>query len=132
MRATAGNPQPDGIVLGAGAQFIHGGGEGPSPRRRPDDPTPLGSFSVTLFLGQKPDKVGKDDNFRGLTIFNNVVYLTKGSGGNGVNTVYFIDTSAPGHGVCPNGVGLPMPGASLPVASPRLRSRDGGGVGLAE
>jgi len=105
------NPQPDGVVIGAGTQFI------PAEIRalvaqNPGDPTPLGSFSVTQ-LGAKADKIGKDDNFRGLTIFDDVVYLTKGSGGNGVNTVYFIDTS--GH-ACPNGVGLPVPGATLPDA----------------
>ena len=52
----------------------------------------MGSFSITQ-LGFKPDKIGKDDNFRGLTIFNNVLYFSKGSGGNGVNTVYFVDTT---------------------------------------
>jgi phosphodiesterase/alkaline phosphatase D-like protein len=39
-------------------------------------------------LGDLADKTGKDDNFRGETIFNNTLYVTKGSGGNGVNTVY--------------------------------------------
>lgn len=34
------------------------------------------------------DKPGKDTNFRGITIFNNTLYVTKGSGGNGINTVY--------------------------------------------
>jgi hypothetical protein len=34
------------------------------------------------------DKPGKDTNFRGVTIFNNTLYVTKGSGSNGVNTVY--------------------------------------------
>ena len=34
------------------------------------------------------DKPGKDTNFRGLTIHNNTLYVTKGSGGNGINTVY--------------------------------------------
>jgi hypothetical protein len=34
-----------------------------------------------------PDKTGKDDNFRGMTVFNNTLYVTKGSGSNGVNTV---------------------------------------------
>lgn len=34
------------------------------------------------------DKAGKDDNFRGLTIFHDTLYVTKGSGGNGINTVY--------------------------------------------
>ena len=35
-----------------------------------------------------PDKTGKDDNFRGLTIFNNTLYVSKGSGSNGINSVY--------------------------------------------
>jgi hypothetical protein len=80
--------------------------------QRPDLPTPVGSFNITQ-LGEKPDKVGKDDNFRGLTIFSDVLYFTKGSGGNGVNTVYFVDTSGQ---ACPSGVGLPMPDAQLPDA----------------
>jgi hypothetical protein len=42
-----------------------------------------------------------------------VVYLTKGSGSNGVNTVYFIDTTGR---ACPDGTGLPQPGAPLPAA----------------
>ena len=44
-------------------------------------------FSVTQ-LGLAADKSGKDDNFRGLTLFDNTLYVTKGSGGNGVNSVY--------------------------------------------
>ncbi len=71
----------------------------------------MGSFSVTE-LGDKADKVGKDDNFRGLTLYNNVLYYTKGSGGNGVDTVYFLDTTGT---ACPDGVGLPVPGAKLPI-----------------
>ena len=39
------------------------------------------------------DKTGKDDNFRGLTVFNGTMYVTKGSGSNGVNTVYQVGTS---------------------------------------
>lgn len=34
------------------------------------------------------DKAGKDNNFRGMTIFKDTLYVTKGSGGNGINTVY--------------------------------------------
>ena len=34
------------------------------------------------------DKTGKDDNFRGMTVFNNTLFVSKGSGSNGVNTVY--------------------------------------------
>lgn len=105
------NPQPDGVILGAGAQYIV-----PSPLpetlQNPVASSPLASFSVTA-LGAKADKIGKDDNFRGITVFNNVVYVTKGSGGNGVNTVYFIDTTGK---ACPNGVGVPAAGAALPTA----------------
>jgi hypothetical protein len=105
------NPQPNGVILGAGAQFI-------VPSTAPESfqnvmaPTPLASFSVTL-LGDKADKIGKDDNFRGLTIFNDVVYFTKDSGSNGVDTVYFVDTTG---SACPKGVGLPAAGAPLPIA----------------
>lgn len=44
-------------------------------------------FSISQ-LGLAADKTGKDDNFRGLTEFNGTLYVTKGSGSNGVNTVY--------------------------------------------
>jgi len=37
---------------------------------------------------QLDDKTGKDNNYRGLTLFNNTLYVSKGSGSNGVNTVY--------------------------------------------
>jgi len=40
------------------------------------------------------DKPGKDTNFRGLTIFNNTLYVSKGSGGNGINTVYQVGSAA--------------------------------------
>jgi hypothetical protein len=105
------NPQPNGVILGAGTQFIDPS-TAPESFQTPTTPTPLGSFSVTL-LGDKADKVGKDDNFRGMTIFNNVVYFTKGSGSNGVNTVYFVDTTGT---ACPKGVGIPAAGATLPIA----------------
>jgi hypothetical protein len=106
------NPQPDGIITGTGAQIM-------TPQYRPERlqsppaATPVGSFNVTQ-LGDKVDKIGKDTNFRGLTIFHNVVYFTKGSGSNGINTVYFIDTTGR---ACPNGVGVPQPGAALPTSA---------------
>jgi hypothetical protein len=105
------NPQPDGIISGTGAQIT-------TPQRLPETgqtpraATPVGSFNVTQ-LGDPVDKVGKDTNFRGLTIYDNVVYYTKGSGSNGINTVYFIDTTGK---ACPNGVGVPQPGAKLPTS----------------
>jgi hypothetical protein len=39
------------------------------------------------------DKSGKDDNFRSVAIFNNTLYVAKGSGGNGINTVYQVGTA---------------------------------------
>ena len=105
------NPQPDGVILGAGAQImtqsLH-----PEARQTPGAPTPVASFNVTQ-LGLPADKIGKDDNFRGLAIFDNVLYYTKGSGSNGIDTVYFVDTSGK---ACPNGVGVPQPGAQLPTS----------------
>jgi hypothetical protein len=114
---TAGNagngntPQPNGVILGAGAQLIPFAPQSEQVQD-PGLPTPVASFSVTQ-LGDKADKIGKDDNFRGMTIFNNVLYYTKGSGSNGVNTVYFVDTTGT---ACPKGIGIPAPGAQLPTA----------------
>ncbi|SPE42171.1 Glycerophosphoryl diester phosphodiesterase (modular protein) [Candidatus Sulfopaludibacter sp. SbA3] len=54
----------------------------------------IGNFSVSQVINPAtglpypPDKAGKDNNFRGLTIFGNTLYVTKGSGSNGFNTVY--------------------------------------------
>ncbi|MFZ2113791.1 MAG: hypothetical protein WAU77_08685 [Solirubrobacteraceae bacterium] len=105
------NPQPAGVVVGTGAQILKPSRE-PVPEllQEPGFPTPVGSFNVTQ-LGDKVDKIGKDTNFRGLTISGNVVYYTKGSGSNGVDTVYFLDTTGK---ACPNGVGLPAANAKLP------------------
>jgi hypothetical protein len=111
------NPQPTNVVLGAGAQFIVPV-LAPEISQSPSIPTPVGNFSVTE-LGDKADKIGKDDNFRGLTVFDKVVYFTKGSGSNGVNTVFFIDTVGT---ACPNGVGIPAPGATLPVSPVSLNT----------
>ena len=112
-----GNPQPDGIIIGGGAQFLIPS-TAEETAQSPDPPTPLGSFNITQ-LGLPHDKIGKDTNFRGLTVFNNVVCYTKGSGGNGVNTVYFVDTTGqacPATSASP-AVGLPVPGASLPTTA---------------
>jgi hypothetical protein len=113
------NPQPNGVIVGAGAQILTAANRPLHAQSDPGLPTPVGSFSVTQ-LGDKADKVGKDTNFRGLTIFNDVIYLTKGSGGNGINTVYFVDTSGFDSNsnplACPKGTGLPKPSAALPTA----------------
>ena len=106
-----GTPEPVGVIAGAGAQLIRPS-RLPEWAQHPGAPTPVGSFNITQ-LGVPADKIGKDTNFRGLTVYRNVVYLSKGSGGNGVNTVYFIDTTGR---ACPSGVGVPVPGAALPTS----------------
>jgi hypothetical protein len=112
------NPQPNGIIVGAGLQILTPQ-QAPLDAQDPGQPASVGSFNISQ-LGLKTDKIGKDTNFRGLTVSNNVVYTTKGSGSNGINTVYFIDTTgfdANGKPVaCPNGVGLPRANATLPAA----------------
>jgi hypothetical protein len=112
-----GNPEPQQVVEGAGVQIITPA-TGSQASQTPSLPTPVASFNVTQ-LGDPADKVGKDNNFRGMTLYNNILYITKGSGGNGVNTVYFVDTTG---AACPStsatpGVGLPVVGAALPNAS---------------
>src|SRR5580692_11056274 len=47
---------------------------------------PLLQFMFTT----KPDKPGKDDNYRGVTEYGGALYFTKGSGSNGVDTVYTV------------------------------------------
>jgi hypothetical protein len=59
----------------------------------------IGEFAITQVGYATPDKAGKDNNFRGLTIFNNTMFVTKGSGGNGINTVYQVGQS----GILPGG-----------------------------
>jgi hypothetical protein len=118
----SGKHQFPGVIEGAGAQAL-APSVGPEAFQDPGPPTPVGSFNITQLsnLGSAyaaGDKIGKDTNFRGLTIYDNVVYYTKGSGGNGINTVYFIDTTGK---ACPStsatpGVGVPQPGAPLPSA----------------
>jgi hypothetical protein len=77
----------------------------------PGQPAPvppnLGMIGRLLFSGDKP---GKDTNFRGLTIFDNTLYVTKGSGGNGINTVYQVGSN----GILPTGTALEL--ATVPIA----------------
>ncbi len=117
---TAGNAgqsssPPANVVSSTGAQIMTPSSL-PEADQNPGAPTPLGSFNITQ-LGDKGDKATKDNNYRGIAVNNNVVYYTKGSGGNGVDTVYYVDTVG---GTCPNGVGVPAAGAQLPTSAPGL------------
>jgi hypothetical protein len=123
MAGNAGNGtgkvQPASTILSTGAQILTPANE-PEASQTPGTPTAVGSFDITQ-LGDKADKTGKDTNFRGMTVFDNVLYYTKGSGSNGINTVYFVDSTGT---VCTNsnGVGLPAAGAKLPTSPLALTS----------
>jgi hypothetical protein len=85
--ANNGGGTPANVVASAGVQLVVPGATAAAP-------TEIGLFSITQVndpatgLPYAADKLGKDNNFRGLTIFQNTLYVTKGSGGNGINTVY--------------------------------------------
>jgi hypothetical protein len=82
----------------------------------PPNITKIGDFEVTQLGYPTADKPGKDNNFRGLTIFNNTLYATKGSGGNGINTVYQVGTAGtlPTTANAPGGNLLNVPITVLP------------------
>ncbi len=84
-------------------------------------------FSVTLLnpLTNSPyapaaDKTGKDDNFRGMTVFNKTLYVTKGSGGNGIDTVYQVGATGSLDSLVTNSASTPitvLPGLPSVLAS---------------
>jgi hypothetical protein len=75
----------------------------------PPEINKIGDFEIPQVGYTAADKAGKDNNFRGLTIFNNTMYVTKGSGGNGINTVYQVGNA----GVLPIGTTAEL--AALPI-----------------
>jgi hypothetical protein len=88
------------LVNATGSETLTPGGTAPVPPN-------IGMIGRLLFGTDKP---GKDTNFRGMTIFNNTLYITKGSGGNGINTVYQVGTP----GVLPTGTAADL--AQVPIS----------------
>jgi hypothetical protein len=89
---TAGNDNNGGLskkqvpITQLGFNLSHStGAELFVPGAAPLVPPDNNMISYFAFPGDKP---GKDTNFRGITIFDNTLYVAKGSGGNGINTVY--------------------------------------------
>ena len=71
--------------------------------------TPVGTYNITQNgYPMGTDKTPKDNNFRGETIYNNTLYTTKGSGSNGINTVYQVGQA----GTLPN----PANAANTPIS----------------
>jgi hypothetical protein len=83
-------------------------------------PTSAGTTVLGAF-NSDGDSKGKDNNFRAETISNNVLYVDKGSGSKGIDTVYQVGAGSPtaNNNVLPTGTSntisiLPgMPGSSL-------------------
>ena len=73
-----------GVTNGTGVQIVT---PGQNATAATEGTTRVGLYNITQ-NGYKADKTAKDNNFRGETIFNNTLYVTKGSGGNGIDTVY--------------------------------------------
>jgi hypothetical protein len=87
-------------------------------------PTQVGVFSINQVIDPttgapftQVDKPGKDNNFRGLTLFQNNLYISKGSGSNGIDTVYMVGNphELPILASAPITPIVPLPG--FPVAS---------------
>ena len=93
------------LITSTGAELLFPGQTPPLP----PDINKIGDFEVTQVGYTTADKAGKDNNFRGLTIFNNTMYVTKGSGGNGINTAYQVGNA----GVLPSGTTAEL--AALPI-----------------
>jgi hypothetical protein len=87
------------LVNGTGAELL-------VPGQAPPVPPNIGMIGRLQFGSDKP---GKDTNFRGITIFNNTLYISKGSGGNGINTVYQVGTP----GTLPTGSAAEL--ATVPI-----------------
>jgi hypothetical protein len=87
------------LINATGAETLVPGGTPPVPPN-------IGMIGRLLFGSDKP---GKDTNFRGMTIFQNTLYITKGSGGNGINTVYQVGSA----GMLPTGTAADL--AKVPI-----------------
>lgn len=84
------------------------GAESLIPGQDPTTPPNIDMIGRLLFSGDKP---GKDTNFRGMTIFNNTLYVSKGSGGNGINTVYQVGTA----GTLPTGSATDLAAVTIAI-----------------
>jgi hypothetical protein len=77
----------------------------------PPPPPALGIDMIGRLEFLSSDKAGKDTNFRGLTIFNNTVYVSKGSGSNGINSVFQEGTA----GTLPTGTAAELAAVPLTI-----------------
>jgi hypothetical protein len=79
------------------------------PGLTPPVPPNIGMIGRLEF--ESSDKPGKDTNFRGITIYNNTLYVSKGSGGNGINSVFQAGTA----GTLPTGTAAELETVPLTI-----------------
>ena len=122
--ANNGSGTPANIIVSAGTQMAFPGQSLATP------PVQIGGFSLSQVINPAtglpyaPDKAGKDNNFRGLTIFNNTMYVSKGSGSNGINTVYRVGDS----GSLPTLANAASAGITVLPGFPAVSRRQGRGA----
>jgi hypothetical protein len=90
----------NGNVGGTGVEALTPGNSATQTTTTPNS-TQIGAYNITQ-NGYAADKAIKDSNFRGETIYNNTLYVTKGSGSNGIDTVYQVGAT----GALANGANL--------------------------
>jgi hypothetical protein len=128
MVGNAGNgsgTEPINIVNNTGVQTTTPGGNPESTviGKQQGTPGAANGFQFGFAVQQPPlnyqaDKSGKDNNYRGMTIFGNTLYVTKGSGSNGIDTVYQVGNA----GTLPTQASGPttsinvLPGFPIPLA----------------
>jgi len=95
------------LVSSTGAELLVPGQAPPTPPNNKK----IGDFEIKQVGYAIADKPGKDNNFRGLTIHDNTMYITKGSGGNGINTVYQVGTA----GTLPTGNTAELAGTPITI-----------------
>jgi hypothetical protein len=114
--SNSGTGTPDDVVQATGVEFI-------TPGQAPGTPQQIGDFNIKQVIDPstgtyytRVDKPGKDTNYRGLTVFDNTLYITKGSGSNGINTVYQVGDAGvlPTPQNAPNGDLSQVPTTILP------------------
>ena len=111
MAGNANDSAGNAFITGTGAQITNPANTAES-AQTPAAATPVGSFGIPELGLSEGGDVAKENNYRAVAIEHNVLYFVKGSGGKGVNSVYFVDTTGK---ACPNGIGVPQAGVTLPT-----------------
>ncbi len=87
--------------------------------------TPNSTMIDPTFKSLPGDKAGKNNNFRGLTYYDGNLYFTKGSGSNGIDTVYTVSNP---NGQLPTSATASNASISILPGTPDRPRQDGPGL----